>query len=68
MYYRPQKKLWEGNVFTPVCHSVHGEGGGLCPAEVSVQGGISVTETPRHSGRPGATHPTGVHSHLSYFG
>ena len=22
--YRPQTKLWEGNVFTPVCDSVHG--------------------------------------------
>ena len=22
--YRPQTKLREGNVFTPVCHSVHG--------------------------------------------
>ena len=27
IYYRPQKKLWEGNVFTPVYHSLH-EGGG----------------------------------------
>ena len=24
--YRPQTKLLEGNVFTPVCHSVHGRG------------------------------------------
>ena len=23
-YYCPQMKLWEGNVFTPVCDSVHG--------------------------------------------
>ena len=23
-YYRPPTKLWEGNVFTSVCHSVHG--------------------------------------------
>ena len=28
-------KLWEGNVFTPVCYSVHR---GLCPGRVSVQG------------------------------
>ena len=26
--YRPQMKLREGNVFTGVCHSVHGAGGG----------------------------------------
>ena len=24
--YRPRKKLREGNVFTPICHSVHGRG------------------------------------------
>ena len=36
--YRPQRKLREGNVFTPVCHSVHkgrvsasGSGGGCLP-------------------------------------
>ena len=26
-YYRQQTKLWEGNLFTPVYHSVHGGGG-----------------------------------------
>ena len=26
-------KLWEGNVFTPVCDSVH-PGGGLCPGDL----------------------------------
>ena len=38
---RPQTKLWEGNDFTPVCHSVHrgiSVQGGLCPG-VSVQRG-----------------------------
>ena len=40
---------------------------GICPGHISVRGGISVTETPRYSGRPGGTHPTGVHSRLSYF-
>ena len=47
--YRPQTKLWEGNVFTLVCDSVHRvwslSMGGLCPG-VSVRGisvrGISV--------------------------
>ena len=37
--YRPQTKLREGNVFTPVCHSVRK--GGLCPGEVSVWGSLS---------------------------
>ena len=31
IYYRPPTKLREGNVFTNVCHSVHGWGSvGLC--------------------------------------
>ena len=42
----PATKLWQGNVFTPVCHSVHG--GCLCPSMhhrshdrgVSVKGGL----------------------------
>ena len=30
----PAMKLWQGNVFTPVCHSVHSWGeGGLCQEE-----------------------------------
>ena len=49
--YRPQTKLWEGNVFTLVCDSVHRvwslSMGGLCPCGVSVRGisvrGISVS-------------------------
>ena len=54
----PATKLWEGNIFTPVCHSVHRRGGlclgrrgslpragGLCPGwrGVSVQGGGSLS-------------------------
>ena len=48
-------KLRQGNIFTPVCDSVHGGGGfsvggslsrgGFCPGGVSVQKG-SVRETP----------------------
>ena len=42
-YYRPQTKLREGNVFTPVCDSVHRGGvsvwGGLC-REGSLSGGL----------------------------
>ena len=30
-FYRPQTKLWKGNVFTLVCDSVHS--GGLCQGD-----------------------------------
>ena len=42
--------LREGNVFTPVCDSVHREvsvqEGGLCPGGGSLSRGVSVRETP----------------------
>ena len=41
--YLLQTKLWEGNVFTPVCDYVHRDG--LCPGR-SLSRGVSVTETP----------------------
>ena len=68
-------KLRQGNVFIPVCDSVHR--GGLCPGRVSVQGGlcpggVSVWGVSLSggclSGRPpvrlraGGTYPTGMHS------
>ena len=28
-FYRPERSCGQGNIFTPVCHSVHG-GGGVC--------------------------------------
>ena len=31
IYYRPQRSCGQGNIFTPVCHSVHGGGGGGIP-------------------------------------
>ena len=47
----PVTKLRQGNVFTPVCDSVHGEGG------------VSVRETPLPVRlRAGVTHPTEMHS------
>ena len=46
-----KRSLGQGNVFTPVCDSVHKEG-------VSVQGG----SLSRDGGRAGGTHPTGMHS------
>ena len=52
--YRLQRKLREGNVFTPVCHSVH-EGGG---SSVSGSGGMCGPIYPRHThpGYPLNTH------------
>ena len=49
-FYRPQTKLREGNVFTPVCDSVHGGGGRSLSKGVS--GGlweVSVMETSPYS-------------------
>ena len=37
-WYRPQTKLRQGNVFTPVCDSVHRVGGGTMSRGVSVRG------------------------------
>ena len=31
VYYRPQRSCGQGNIFTPVCHSVHRGGGGGIP-------------------------------------
>ena len=67
-FYRPQMKLWEGNVFTPVCHSVHREG---CVLQHVMGGGVHTQG--RHTHPPGLTppemateagdmHPTGMHS------
>ena len=51
--YRPQRSCGQGNIFTPVCHSVHREG------SASVHGGIppppSGADTP-----PGTKHPPGA--------
>ena len=48
-YYRPQTKLRKGNVFTPVCHSVHI--GGVHPP-------LADTPLSRH---PPGRHPPGRH-------
>ena len=37
-YYRPQRSCGQGNIFTPVCHSVH-RGGVLSPGGVLSLGG-----------------------------
>ena len=54
-------KLWQGNVFTPVCHSVHMGVSvpacttghmtrGLCAGGVSVQGGLYLVGVPVQEG------------------
>ena len=57
IYYRPQTKLRKGNVFTPVCDSVHG----------GVYTPWTHTHTPGHPPpetvtAADGTHPTGMHS------
>ena len=79
-FYRSQTKLREGNVFTPVCHSVYM--GGL-PSHNAM--GLAYppppNRTPRNQTPPrqdtdnttrygqqaGGTHPTGMHTCLSEF-
>ena len=49
--YRRKRSLGQGNVFTPVCHSAP-------PPELNTTG---------YGQQAGGTHPTGMHSCLSYF-
>ena len=77
-YLAPATKLWQGNVFTPVCHSVHMKGGlphtplGWPPGQTPPWAG---TPPSRHPGQTppaqcmlgygqqaGGTHPTGMQS------
>ena len=64
----PATKLRQGNVFTPVCHSVH-RGGGVCLPQVP--GGGRADPPGRHppaqcmlgyGQQAGGTDPTGMHS------
>ena len=66
----PATKLWQGNVFTPVCHSVHG---GIChtpsPGQTPPRQTPSPGQTPPlaqcmlgYGQQAGGTHPTGMHS------
>ena len=59
-----KRSLGQGNVFTPVCHSVHGGRAGLHPGgRVSAFWGVGVGHTPLmgYGQRAGGTHPTGMH-------
>ena len=39
-YYGRKRSLGQGNVFTPICHSVHGGEGGLHPGGVCLGGSV----------------------------
>ena len=66
--------LGQGNIFTPVCHSVHREGacsrggclllGGGVPAPGGPAQGVPGEDPPRTATAAGGTHPTGMHSCL----
>ena len=69
-----KRSLRQGNVFTPVCHSVHG--GRTCVAKgacVSEEGGVHGKGACMERGgglcagktatESGGTHPTGMHSY-----
>ena len=64
LHIRLLRSLGQGNVFTPMCHSVHG-GGGLHPGGVCIGmgglhpgGGQTPLDTTGYGKRAGGTHPT----------
>ena len=58
-----KRSLGQGNIFTPVCHSVQGGGGCLVPGGVPAPGGGGAWWRPiPEATAPGGTHPTGMHS------
>ena len=58
LFLPPGTKLWQGNVFTPVCHSVHGESG-IPPWDK-----IPPEHTPPRQTPPGSRHPPEHTPHL----
>ena len=75
--YRLKTKLWERNVFTPVCDSVHREGvsarGSVHPSrqtlpfppgQTTPQTDTPWAYTPKTGTEAGSTYPTGMHSCL----
>ena len=62
-----KRSLGQGDIFTPVCHSVHGGGvawfwGGTAPGGGLVLGGCLVEDPPGTATAAGGTHPTGMQS------
>ena len=63
-FYRPQRSCGQGNIFTPVCHSVH-RGGGIpqgTKADPLPEQTPSGKQTLSYGLREAGTHPTGMHS------
>ena len=63
MFYRPQTKLREGNVFTPVCDSVYRGRGGCIPACIGQEPDTPRQTPPRQTPSPPemATEARGTH-------
>ena len=64
-FYSPQKKLWKGNVFTPVCQSVCSQEGCLpqCMLGYTHPQADTPGQTPPWADTsPGQTHPSPVHA------
>ena len=73
-----KRKLEQGNIFAPVCHSVHRGlsvpggclpapgGGGVCSwEELGPRGVLGADPPPGTATAAGGTHPTGMHSCLA---
>ena len=55
MFTARKRSLGQGNIFTPVCHSIHGGG-------VPGPGGCAWWRPPGAATAAGGTHPSGMHS------
>ena len=55
--YRPQRSCGQGNIFAPVCHSVHGGGLPQCMLGCHPPGSRDATPGSRHPHPPRSRHP-----------
>ena len=72
IYYQPQRSCGQGNIFTPVCHSVHGgvssresppcQGDPPGPDPTPPDQNPPGKQTAAYGQRVASTHPTGMHS------
>ena len=69
-YYRPQRSCGQGNIFAPVCHSVHR--GGVCLSAcwdtTTPQSRPPWEQTPREQTPPQSRHPPGADTPLGGCG